>query len=269
MPAALGIDIPTASYWIGVLALTAASMLLFALGRLQGQPLIGFIAALVLLAFPLSWLTMGFETPLFTAVALVAFVMVVRARPVLAGIAGGIAMGLRGDGVIVVGLLAIGCWLLPILGKDALAGSQPNRFKPAIQVLVASALTRAMAHVAIRLAATIDAANQIGPGGVWPHRLLRRHVLSRGRGAVDPGLSAADAPVRHRTQFNGLWRHPLWARAPGTATPPQQRYASAMAIAGCLGRRALRGLYRDSRRALSVVLRAHVARRSLFGSAGH
>jgi hypothetical protein len=111
VPGALGLDIPATSYVIGVLSLIAASWAVYRLGQQHNHASVGFVAALFLLIFPLMWLTMGFETPLFIACALWAFVCVDTKRVVYSGILGGICLGLRGDGMIVVGLLVIGCWL--------------------------------------------------------------------------------------------------------------------------------------------------------------
>ena len=94
---ALGLDIPSASHWIGAGSLFAAALALYSLTKDR-------IAGLCLILFPLLWLTLGFETPLFIAVSLWAFGCVVWRRPVLAGLLCGIAMGLRGDGVIVLGV---------------------------------------------------------------------------------------------------------------------------------------------------------------------
>ena len=152
LPATIGIDIPTASYWTGSLALILAAVLMVTLFWLAGRGLTGVIAGLVLLAFPLEWLTMGFETPLFTAVTLAAFVLVASKRWVWAGIVGGVALGLRGDGVIVMGLLALTAWVSA--GADQANGAngadrlgvglrRASGLKSALRVLAASMLTYA------------------------------------------------------------------------------------------------------------------------------
>lgn len=105
LPAALGIDIAAASYWIGVIALIVAACALFIMGRRKSKALAGFIAGALLIIFPLVWLTMGFETPLFIAVALLAFLCTDAKRDVWAGVLAGVAIGLRGDGFIITGLV--------------------------------------------------------------------------------------------------------------------------------------------------------------------
>lgn len=104
IPGAFGLDIPQASYAIGVAALIAAAWAVCVLGERHGALPLGFVAGLILLIFPLAWLTMGFETPLFTAAALWAFVCVDARRPVPAGLLAGLGLGLRGDGAIVLAL---------------------------------------------------------------------------------------------------------------------------------------------------------------------
>jgi len=106
LPRLLGADIPSASYWISVAALLAAAFGIYALGRQQQRPFVGFSGGLALLLFPLLWLTMGFETPLFIAVSVwAAWAMSLahrRTGALLAGVLCGVAMGLRGDGILVL-----------------------------------------------------------------------------------------------------------------------------------------------------------------------
>lgn len=143
VPGALGLDIPTVSYVIGVLSLIAASWAVYRLGQLRGYASVGFVAALFLLIFPLMWLTMGFETPLFIAAALWAFVCVERRRVVYAGVLGGICLGLRGDGVIVVGLLVISTWLLNVKRHPVTSYKLPSSFKAPLKLIVITLLVYA------------------------------------------------------------------------------------------------------------------------------
>jgi hypothetical protein len=103
----LGADIPGASFVIGVVALVVAALALFMLGRRRERARAGFVAGLVLLLSPLAWLTVGFETPLFLAVALLALLAADVRRPVLAGLCASIALGLRGDGFVVLAVVAL------------------------------------------------------------------------------------------------------------------------------------------------------------------
>ena len=106
----LGFDIPTVSYTISVAALLAGALLL--------RRIAGNIAGLAYLLMPLLWLTVGFETPVFLALVLGAFVLMDEAqcssnalllrRWVVAGALFGLALGLRGDAAIPL-LIAMVC----------------------------------------------------------------------------------------------------------------------------------------------------------------
>lgn len=98
----LGADIPRTSFVIGVVSIIGSAWMLYLLGRRQKLELAGFVGGLVLLAFPLTWLTLGFETPLFFFVSLLTFLACADSKPALAGAAAGIALGLRGDGFIIL-----------------------------------------------------------------------------------------------------------------------------------------------------------------------
>ncbi len=104
---ALGADVPLASVLIGVGALVMAAWALSLLGARHAQSRAGFIGGLLLLLFPLAWLTFGFETPLFMAVALFTLLAADARKPIWVGIGAGVAVGLRGDGAIVAAVAAI------------------------------------------------------------------------------------------------------------------------------------------------------------------
>ncbi len=107
LPAALGLDVPTVSHALGIGGLIATAGALCVMGWRNGSDELGFIAGLVCLIFPLLWLTVGFETPLFLAVATWAFVCVEARRPMLAGLLVGLGLGLRGDAAVVAGICAL------------------------------------------------------------------------------------------------------------------------------------------------------------------
>lgn len=99
-----GADVPGASFVIGALSLVAGAGALFALGLRRGTARAGFIAGLGLLLFPLLWLAMGFETLLFAAAALLMALALDAGRFTLAGLLAGVAIGLRGDGLLLLAL---------------------------------------------------------------------------------------------------------------------------------------------------------------------
>lgn len=142
LPAALGLDIPTVSQMLGAGGLIAAACALCVMGWRRGEDALGFIAGLVCLIHPLLWLTVGFETPLFMAAALWAFVCVDARKPVLAGLLVGLGMGLRGDGAIVAGLCALFALDLDAHGEHDWRGL-PAMVRPAGALLVTAALVYA------------------------------------------------------------------------------------------------------------------------------
>jgi hypothetical protein len=101
----LGADVPTTSAAISVISFAIAAL---ALNRiLAGRGFIGILAGCALMLSPLLWLTIGFETPLFIAVALWAFALAAENRLVGAGALAGIALGLRGDGALVLAVIVL------------------------------------------------------------------------------------------------------------------------------------------------------------------
>jgi hypothetical protein len=103
---AFGADVPTTSFIIGVTSIFIGTLILY---RIQES--YGVTASVVYVAFPLLWLTVGFETPLFLAVALGAFLFFGKGQRAWAGVLCGFAFGLRGDGGLVLGaLLLVECF---------------------------------------------------------------------------------------------------------------------------------------------------------------
>ena len=103
----LGLNVPLTSYLIGAGSMVAGATTLRTLLHRAGAARAGFIAGLCFVVFPLMWLTVGFEAPLFIALSLGAFVCVQAERLTWAGLLCGIGLGLRGDGVIVLGICAL------------------------------------------------------------------------------------------------------------------------------------------------------------------
>jgi hypothetical protein len=124
----LSADIPTASYVVSVIALICGAIALYFLAVRHQRVFTGFCAGLVQVLFPLLWLTMGFETPLFLAVAIFAFALADYGALFLAGALCGIAIGLRGDGMIVLAIVSLSAWArtLPRPTTLTLASPKPN-----------------------------------------------------------------------------------------------------------------------------------------------
>ncbi len=132
--AVLGLDIPTSSYVLGALGLIATAWALGAMGWRHGQPAQGAVAGLVFVAFPLAWLTIGFETPLFMALASWALFCAGRERPGLAGTLAGLGLGMRGDGALVLVIIIARALLFGQAGWRA-------RLRSALTALATAAAT--------------------------------------------------------------------------------------------------------------------------------
>lgn len=98
----LGADIPTLSHTLSFLSLGwGAFMLGWLTVQASGRPA-GWLAGLFFLFFPLNWLTIGFETPLFIALVLTIVHLLHHEKVFPAGLLMGVACGLRGDAFLLV-----------------------------------------------------------------------------------------------------------------------------------------------------------------------
>lgn len=98
----LGADIPTLSHVLSFLSLGwGAFMLGWLTVQASGRPA-GWLAGLFFLFFPLNWLTIGFETPLFIALVLTIAHLLHQEKVFPAGLLMGVACGLRGDAFLLV-----------------------------------------------------------------------------------------------------------------------------------------------------------------------
>ncbi len=103
--------LPIVANAISALAIGVGALLLFVLGRQDGNPWIAALAALFYVLYPLPWLSLGLETAMFVALALAAVVMYRRGRLYLSAALLAAATLTRGDGLILVGVLAVH-WLV-------------------------------------------------------------------------------------------------------------------------------------------------------------
>jgi hypothetical protein len=100
-------DIPTVSNVIGIAAIAAGGWWVYRLACRFGRPRAGRIAGLLYAAFPLLWLSLGFEVPLYLALVLGAFDVYFSGRFVPAAVLLALATLCRGDGVIPAALLFV------------------------------------------------------------------------------------------------------------------------------------------------------------------
>ncbi len=106
--ALLRIDPPVASLVIGAVAAFAAGALLYRLGRRSEHAAPAAIGAILLATSPLVWMASGMESSLYLALALGAFNAAADRHWRGAGLLAASAALVRGDGLIVVGLVALG-----------------------------------------------------------------------------------------------------------------------------------------------------------------
>ncbi|GAB4402630.1 MAG: hypothetical protein Kow00123_13130 [Anaerolineales bacterium] len=111
-------DLPALSNGIGVLSIWAGAWLLYRMARQFGRPAAGLVAGALYAAFPLLWLSLGFEVPLYLFLALLGFHLHFRGRTTLAAIPLGLATLTRFDGAIPAGVVFL------LAGVQALRGGQ-------------------------------------------------------------------------------------------------------------------------------------------------
>lgn len=107
-------DLPALANTLSSVAVGVAALLLFLLGRQEGTPWAGALAALFLVGHPLLWLSLGLETALFLALALAGLLAYRSGRVGAAAALLALATLTRGDAVLLVGILAVdhvGQWL--------------------------------------------------------------------------------------------------------------------------------------------------------------
>ena len=98
-------DLPALSNWIGILSLWAGAWLIYRICKHFGQSAAGIIAGLIYAAFPLLWLSLGFEVPLFLLLVLCGCYLCFTGRMTLATLPLAAATLTRADGLIPTGVL--------------------------------------------------------------------------------------------------------------------------------------------------------------------
>jgi hypothetical protein len=104
-------NIPILANVFSAAFLLIGALLLFRLGYAEKEPWAGALAALLFVTFPLLWLSLGLETAAFLALALAAVLVYSRGRLLWTGALLALAVLTRGDGLILVSVLAAD-WLL-------------------------------------------------------------------------------------------------------------------------------------------------------------
>ncbi len=120
-------DIPSLANTLSAVALGTGAVLLYLLGRREGSPWAGALAALFFVLYPLLWLSLGLETALFLALALGAMLAYRSGRLYLAAALLALATLTRGDGLVLTGVLVADSLL-----RLRRAGGQPAPRRQAI-----------------------------------------------------------------------------------------------------------------------------------------
>jgi len=129
-------DLPAVANTLSALALWLGATLLFVLGRREGTPWVGALAALLYLLHPLLWLSLGLETSVFLALALGAIVAYRGGRLYLSAALLALATLTRGDGLILTAVLAADCivrWLGPVVRSGSVHPSARRPLVPGLR----------------------------------------------------------------------------------------------------------------------------------------
>ncbi len=103
----LGADLPALANALSAVAVGMAALCLFALGRREGTPRPGALAALFYALHPLLWLTLGLETAAFLALALAAVLAYRSGRLYLTAVLLALATLTRADGLVLAAVLVV------------------------------------------------------------------------------------------------------------------------------------------------------------------
>jgi len=120
------LDAPTLAALLGCISLALGGLAFWAMGRAWKAQIAGWAGLVLYPLFPLAFVTLGSETPLYLALCLWAFALAAHKRYALAGVCAGLAFVARGDGALAG--LVIGVWLV----AASLAGNQ-SKITPLIR----------------------------------------------------------------------------------------------------------------------------------------
>ena len=99
-------DLPALANTLSALAIWSGAALVFVLGRREGTPWVGALAALLFVIQPLLWLSLGLETSVFLALALGGIVTYRSGHLYWAATLLALATLTRGDGLILTAVIA-------------------------------------------------------------------------------------------------------------------------------------------------------------------
>jgi hypothetical protein len=234
-------DIPALANTLSAIALGSGAVLVFLMGRREGIPWTGTLAALFFVTYPLLWLSLGLETVLFLALALAAILAYRSGHLCWTAVLLALATLTRGDGLILAAVLTADyCWANwqfalrhapagpPSRSPGADAGCRPHGPRRANRVW-RPALGAALLYVAVMLPllawltwrfgsplpATLAAKRaqaELGVTGFYAHTsyLQGLAILARARLAQSP-LYALFLPALG-VGLIAMWRRAGWVR---------------------------------------------------------
>lgn len=210
-----GAEIPAIAHWLCSLCIMAAGASTYLLGRRESSSLAGALAALLLTAFPLLWMSLGLETSMTLALVLWSVYFYRSGRMTPAAILAGLAAGVRPD----ASLLAVILVLHHLARRFPRSGSTPIRsqlteiLRPALlylAILGATYLSLAL-YFGSPLPVTLQAKaaqSSIGVTGFYPHTTYLEGLLILFRAYVAQSpLYLVFVPLA----LVGAWR--CWRRA--------------------------------------------------------
>lgn len=179
-------DLPALANTLSAAALGIAALLLFLLARREGKPWVGALAALLLSASPLLWLSLGLETTTFLALAMGA-ILAYRCRCLhLSAALLALAVLTRGDGAILAAILCAD-WILRWLSRRRPAGAESG-------LSIRQAVGAALVFLAVAAPLLVWLAWQFG--SPLPATLSAKQAQSR------LGITGF---YPHTTYLEGLW----------------------------------------------------------------
>ncbi len=99
-------NLPQLGILIGALSLAAGGLIFWSLGRYWALPMAGYTGLLLYPTFPLLATTLGSETPLYLALALMTFASYAQRKYTQTGIFAALTILTRPDGILVTALIA-------------------------------------------------------------------------------------------------------------------------------------------------------------------
>jgi hypothetical protein len=209
-----GAEIPAIAHWLCSLCIMAAGASTYLLGRRESAPLAGALAAPLLTAFPLLWMSLGLETSMTLALVLWSVYFYRSERLTAAAVLAGLAAGVRPDAILLAAVLVVHLARRCLRrGSGPLRGQLTGFLRPAflyLAILGATYLSLAV-YFGSPLPVTLKAKaaqSSIGVTGFYPYTTFLEGLLILFRAYVSQSpLYLVFVPLA----LVGAWRS--WRRA--------------------------------------------------------